>query len=127
MRFEKFTQKLQSAIQEAQSLALGRDNTGIDPVHLLAVLLQDEANLSICQQAGASIPALKNGVAKALNNQATISDPTGDVNLNPNSVKILNLADRQAQKEGDDFIATEWVLLALAEQGETKKYLKAQV
>ena len=121
MRFEKFTQKLQSAIQEAQSLALGRDHTGIDPVHLLAVLLQDESNLSICQQAGASIPALKNGVAKALDNQATISEPTGDVNLNPNSVKILNLADRQAQKEGDDFIATEWVILALAEQGETKK------
>ena len=121
MRFEKFTQKLQSAIQEAQSLALGRDNTGIDPVHLLAVLLQDESNIAICQQAGASIPALKNGVAKALDNQATISNPTGDVNLNPNSVKILNLADRQAQKEGDDFIATEWVLLALAEQGETKK------
>ncbi|ERL55928.1 ATP-dependent chaperone ClpB [Psychrobacter aquaticus] len=125
MRFEKFTQKLQSAIQEAQSLALGRDHTGIDPVHLLAVLLQDESNLSICQQAGASIPALKNGVAKALNNQATISEPTGDVNLNPNSVKILNLADRQAQKEGDDFIATEWVMLALAEQGETKKIFES--
>ena len=59
MRFEKFTQKLQAAIQEAQSLALGRDHTGIDPVHLLAALLQDESNLSICQQAGASIPALK--------------------------------------------------------------------
>ncbi len=125
MRFEKFTQKLQSAIQEAQSLALGRDNTGIDPVHLLAVLLQDESNLSICQQAGASIPALKNGVAKALDNQATISEPTGDVNLNPNSVKVLNLADRQAQKEGDDFIATEWVLLTLAEQGDTKKIFES--
>ena len=125
MRFEKFTQKLQSAIQEAQSLALGRDHTGIDPVHLLAVLLQDESNLSICQQAGASIPALKNGVAKALDNQAAISEPTGDVNLNPNSVKILNLADRQAQKEGDDFIATEWVMLALAEQGDTKKIFES--
>ncbi len=125
MRFEKFTQKLQSAIQEAQSLALGRDHTGIDPVHLLAVLLQDESNLSICQQAGASIPALKNGEAKALDNQATISEPTGDVNLNPNSVKILNLADRQAQKEGDDFIATEWVMLALAEQGDTKKIFES--
>ncbi|KAA0915513.1 ATP-dependent chaperone ClpB [Psychrobacter sp. ANT_WB68] len=125
MRFEKFTQKLQSAIQEAQSLALGRDHTGIDPVHLLAVLLQDESNLSICQQAGGSIPALKNGVAKALDNQATISEPTGDVNLNPNSVKILNLADRQAQKEGDDFIATEWVMLALAEQGDTKKIFES--
>ncbi|MFT5429166.1 MAG: ATP-dependent Clp protease ATP-binding subunit ClpB [Psychrobacter glaciei] len=125
MRFEKFTQKLQSTIQEAQSLALGRDHTGIDPVHLLAILLQDESNLSICQQAGASIPALKNGVAKALDNQATISEPTGDVNLNPNAVKILNLADRQAQKEGDDFIATEWVMLALAEQGETKKIFES--
>ena len=125
MRFEKFTQKLQSAIQEAQSLALGCDHTGIDPVHLLAVLLQDESNLSICQQAGGSIPALKNGVAKALDNQATISEPTGDVNLNPNSVKILNLADRQAQKEGDDFIATEWVMLALAEQGDTKKIFES--
>ena len=125
MRFEKFTQKLQSAIQEAQSLALGRDHTGIDPVHLLAVLLQDESNLSICQQAGASIPALKNGVAKALDSQAKISDPTGEVNLSPNSVKILNLADRQAQKEGDDFIATEWVILALAEQGATKKIFES--
>lgn len=125
MRFEKFTQKLQSAIADAQSLALGRDNTGIDPVHLLAALLQDEANLAICQQAGASIPALKNGVAKALDNQATIANPTGEVNLNPDSVKVLNLADRQAQKAGDDFIATEWVLLTLAEQGTTKKIFES--
>jgi len=121
MRFEKFTQKLQAALQQAQSLALGRDHTGIDPVHIMAVLLEDESNLSVCQQAGASIPALKNGVAKALNNQATIANPTGEVNLNPAAAKILNLADRQAQKSGDDFIATEWVMLALAEQGETKK------
>jgi ATP-dependent Clp protease ATP-binding subunit ClpB len=121
MRFEKFTQKLQAALQQAQSLALGRDHTGIDPVHIMAVLLEDESNLSVCQQAGASIPALKNGMAKALNNQATIANPTGEVNLNPAAAKILNLADRQAQKAGDDFIATEWVMLALAEQGETKK------
>ena len=121
MRFEKFTQKLQSAVQQAQSLALGRDHTSIDPVHIMAVLLEDESNLSVCQQAGASIPALKNGVAKALNNQAVIGTPTGEVNLNPAAAKILNLADRQAQKAGDDFIATEWVMLALAEQGDTKK------
>lgn len=121
MRFEKFTQKLQAAIQQAQSLAIGRDHTGIAPVHLMAALLEDESNLSICQQAGASIPALKNGVIKALENQATIANPTGEVNLNPDTIKILNLADRQAQKAGDDFIATEWVLLTLAEQGDSKK------
>lgn len=123
MRFEKFTQKLQSSVQSAQSLAVGRDHTGVDPIHLLAVLLQDEANLSICQQAGASIPALKNAVAKALDNQAVISNPTGDVNLTRNTVTILNLADRFAQKAGDEFVPTEWVLLALAEQSDSKKLM----
>lgn len=121
MRFDKFTQKLQSAVQEAQSLAIGRDNTGVDSVHLLAALLEDEANLMICQQAGADLSALKNGVAKALDAQAVLSSPTGEANLTANAVKVLNLADRQAQKAGDDYIATEWVLLALAEQGDTKK------
>lgn len=121
MRFDKFTQKLQTVVQGAQSLAIGRDHTGIDALHLLAALLEDEANIAICQQAGGSIPALKNGVAKALNNQATLTNPTGDISLAPSAVKVLNLADRHAQKAGDDFIATEWVLLALAEQGDSKK------
>lgn len=121
MRFEKFTQKLQAALQQAQSLAIGRDNTSISPIHIMAALLEDESNISICQQAGASIPALKNGVVKALENEAVIATPTGEVNLNPESVRILNLADRQAQKAGDEYIATEWVMLILAEQGSTKK------
>lgn len=124
MRFEKFTQKLQAALQQAQSLAIGRDHTSISPIHIMAALLEDESNISLCQQAGASIPALKNGVAKALENEAVISNPTGEVNLNPDSVKVLNLADRQAQKAGDEYIATEWVMLILAEQGDTKKIFK---
>ncbi len=124
MRFEKFTQKLQAALQQAQSLAIGRDHTSISPIHIMAALLEDESNISVCQQAGASIPALKNGVAKALDNEAVISNPTGEVNLNAESVRILNLADRQAQKAGDEYIATEWVMLVLAEQGNTKKIFK---
>ena len=124
MRFEKFTQKLQAALQQAQSLAIGRDHTSISPIHIMAALLEDESNISICQQAGASIPGLKNGVAKALESEAVIANPTGEVNLNPESVRVLNLADRQAQKAGDDYIATEWVMLVLAEQGDTKKIFK---
>lgn len=124
MRFEKFTQKLQAALQQAQSLAIGRDHTSISPIHIMTALLEDESNLSVCQQAGASIPALKNGVAKALDNEAVIANPTGEVNLNAESVRILNLADRQAQKAGDEYIATEWVMLILAEQGDTKKIFK---
>src|SRR5699024_2895965 len=124
MRFEKFTQKLQAALQQAQSLAIGRDHTSISPIHIMAALLEDESNISVCQQAGASIPALKNGVAKALEDEAVIANPTGEVNLNAESVRILNLADRQAQKAGDEYIATEWVMLILAEQGDTKKIFK---
>ncbi|SUD91161.1 ATP-dependent chaperone ClpB [Psychrobacter phenylpyruvicus] len=124
MRFEKFTQKLQAALQQAQSLAIGRDHTSISPIHIMAALLEDESNISVCQQAGASVPALKNGVAKALDNEAVIANPTGEVNLNTDSVRILNLADRQAQKAGDEYIATEWVMLILAEQGNTKKIFK---
>lgn len=124
MQFEKLTQKLQSAIQQAQSLAIGRDNTAIEPIHLLAVLLQDEANLAIYAQAGANPVMLKNAVTTALDQQAILSSPTGEANLSPNSVKILNLADRHAQKAGDDFIATEWVLVALAETGDTQKLLE---
>lgn len=124
MRFEKFTQKLQAALQQAQSLAIGRDHTSISPIHIMAALLEDESNISVCQQAGASIPALKNGVTKALENEAVIANPTGEVNLNAESVRILNLADRQAQKAGDEYIATEWVMLILAEQGDTKKIFK---
>ncbi|MFO1382428.1 MAG: Clp protease N-terminal domain-containing protein [Moraxella sp.] len=60
---------------------------------------------------------------QSLNNQAVIGTPTGDVNLSPNTVKILNLAERHAQKAGDQFLSTDWVLVALAETGDTAKLL----
>lgn len=125
MRFEKFTDALKSALSEAQSIAIGRDNPGIDSVHLLAALLNNPANLSLCQQAGANPQQLKNTVDTALANQPKLGTPTGEVGLTPNATKVLNLADRQAQKVGDEFVATEWVLLALAEQGDTKKIFES--
>ena len=75
------------------------------------------------EQAGANLNQLKTEVQQALNNQAVIGTPTGDVNLSPNTVKILNLAERHAQKAGDQFLSTDWVLVALAETGDTAKLL----
>ncbi|ELA09728.1 ATPase [Moraxella macacae 0408225] len=123
MQFDKMTTTLQSAIQQAQSLAIGKDNTAIEPVHLLSVLLNDASNLNIYEQAGANIATLKAYVKKSLDNQAIIATPTGDVNLSQTTVKILNLADRHAQKAGDNYLATDWVLVALAETGDTAKLL----
>lgn len=123
MQFEKFTNALQTTLQQAQSLAVGRDHTAIEPIHLLSILLGDESNLNIYEQAGANLANLKAEVQKSLDSQAVIGTPTGEVNLSQNSVKVLNLAERHAQKAGDQFLAIDWVLVALAETGDTAKLL----
>lgn len=123
MQFDKFTNALQSAVQQAQTLAVTRDHTAIEPIHLLSVLLNEPSNANVYEQAGANLNQLKTEVQQSLNNQAVIGTPTGDVNLSPNTVKILNLAERHAQKAGDQFLSTDWVLVALAETGDTAKLL----
>lgn len=125
MRFEKFTERLQSALSLAQSLAAGRDHTGIEPIHILAALLQEPANLSLLQQAGAQVTTLTARLDAALAAAPTLSNPDGDLKLTPESVRILNLTDSYAQKAGDDYIASEWVLLALSSQGNTQKIIEA--
>lgn len=125
MRFEKFTNRLQQALSDAQSLAIGKDHTSIAGIHILSTLLEEPANLSLLQQSGARLPELKQKLEQAIRNAPTLSNPTGDINLNPEAVKILNLADRYAQKAGDEFLSTDWVLLSLAETGETKTILNS--
>lgn len=123
MQFDKFTNALQNAVQQAQTLAVTRDHTAIEPIHLLSVLLNEPSNANVYEQAGANLSQLKTDVQQSLNNQAVIGTPTGDVNLSPNTAKILNLAERHAQKAGDQFLSTDWVLVALAETGDTAKLL----
>ncbi|WP_314913411.1 ATP-dependent chaperone ClpB [Acinetobacter harbinensis] len=123
MRFEKFTNRLQQALSDAQSLAMGKDNTAIEGIHLLSVLLQEPSNVSLLQQGGANLRDLQTKLQKALDDAATITNPTGDINLNSEAVRALNLADSYAQKAGDEFLSTDWVVLALAETGTTKTLL----
>ncbi|MGA9697316.1 MULTISPECIES: ATP-dependent chaperone ClpB [Acinetobacter] len=125
MRFEKFTNRLQQALSDAQSLAMGKDNTSIEGIHILSALLQEPANISLLQQAGANLRDLQTKLQQALNDAATIANPTGDINLNPEAVRALNLADSYAQKAGDEFLSTDWVLLSLAETGATKTLLNS--
>ena len=54
MRFEKFTNRLQQVLSDAQSLAMTKDNTAIEGIHILSALLQEPANISLLQQAGAN-------------------------------------------------------------------------
>ena len=64
MRFEKFTNRLQQSLSDAQSLAMGKDHTSIDGIHILAMLLEEASNLSLLQQAGANLPELKKNCSK---------------------------------------------------------------
>ena len=123
MRFEKFTNRLQQTLSDAQSLAMGKDHASIDGIHILATLLDESSNISLLQQAGANLRDLQTKLQTALSNAPTLSQSTGDINLSPEAAKVLHLADSFAQKAGDEFLSTDWVLLALAETGKTKSLL----
>ncbi len=125
MRFEKFTNRLQQALSDAQSLAMGKDHTAIDGIHILSTLLEEASNLSLLQQSGVNLPELKSKLQQAIQDAPTLANPTGDINLSPEAVKALNLADSFAQKVGDEFLSTDWVILSLAEVGATKALLSS--
>lgn len=125
MRFEKFTNRLQQALSDAQSLAIGKDHTAIEGIHLLATLLEEASNISLLQQAGANLRDLQSKLQQALSDAPTLANPTGDINLSPDAVKALNLADSFAQKAGDEFLSTDWLMLGLTEVGATKTLLNS--
>ncbi|QJB48307.1 ATP-dependent chaperone ClpB [Acinetobacter sp. NEB149] len=125
MRFEKFTNRLQQTLSDAQSLAMSKDHTSIDGIHILATLMDEASNVSLLQQAGANLRELQTKLQTALSNVATLTNPSADINLSPEAAKVLHLADSFAQKAGDEFLSTDWVLLALAETGNTKTLLNS--
>jgi len=114
---DRMTSRLQAALSDAQSLAVGNDHNYVQPVHLLSVLLEDKASgvRQLLAQAGGRVDELQKSLAAELDRLPTISQPTGEVGIGPELAKLLNLADRQAQKLGDKFISTEMVLLAATE------------
>ena len=125
MRFEKFTNRLQQTLSDAQSLAMSKDHAAIEGIHILSTLMEEASNVSLLQQAGANLRELQSKVQTALNNVATLGNPSADINISQEAAKALHLADSYAQKAGDEFLSTDWVLLALAETGATKTLLKS--
>ena len=114
MRIEKFTTKLQEALGDAQSAALGNDNQYIEPQHLLVALLDqsDGSIASILQRAGANTGALKSSLAQAISRLPKVEGTPGEVMVSRDLTQLLNVADKEAQKRGDQFIASELFLLA---------------
>ncbi|PJG84575.1 ATP-dependent chaperone ClpB [Conservatibacter flavescens] len=118
MNIEKFTTKFQQALSEAQSLALGKDNQFIEPVHILTALLnQDGGSVApILVTSGVNMALLRQELTAELAKLPQVSGNGGDVQLSRQTVNLLNLCDKIAQQRQDKFISSELFLLAALDE-----------
>ncbi|CAG4882340.1 protein disaggregation chaperone [Georgfuchsia toluolica] len=129
MRFDKFTTKFQQAFADAQSIAVGNDHQFIEPQHLLLALLNqdDGATSSLLQRAGVNIVPLTKALDATIDRLPQVEGTGGEVSIGRDLSNLLNLTDREAQKRGDQFIASEMFLLALSsDKGDTGRLLREQ-
>src|SRR5437870_499703 len=127
MRIDKWTAKVQQALGDAQSVAVGQDHPFIEPLHLLAALLdqEDGASASLLSRAGVNVPRLRESLKQAISRLPKVEGHGGELQISRELNALLNLTDKEAQKRGDQFIASELFLLALTEdKGETGRLLK---
>ena len=128
MRIDKFTSKFQQALSDAQSLAVGRDHSLIEPAHLLLALIDQQGgnSLPVLRQAGVNLPVLKQKLSEALDQLPKVSGQDGQVSVGNELSRLLNQTDKLAQQHQDQFIASEWFLLAVAgDSGPAGRALKA--
>ncbi len=118
MRLDKLTTKFQEALGDAQSLALGNDNAYIDPLHLLvAMLRQHDGPKSLLQRAGVNVAALASAAENAIKQLPQVQGQDQQVQIGPDLTRLLQATEKEAIKRGDQFIASELFLLALADSG----------
>lgn len=114
MRMDKLTSRFQQALADAQSLAVGRDHTIIEPVHVFVALL-DQAGGStrpLLAQAGVNVPVLRERLSEALEKLPKVSGQPGNLSMGNDLSRLLNQTDKLAQQHNDQFIASEWFVLA---------------
>lgn len=127
MRMDKFTSKLQLALSDAQSLALGNDNPTIEPVHLLFALLnQDDGTARpLLNKSDVDINTLRSQLGESLERIAKLEDSNGEIHVSNELARLFNQADKLAQKRGDKFISSDLFLLACtADKGPIGKLMK---
>ncbi len=116
MRVDKLTTRLQEALADAQSLAVTRNNPYMEAPHLLAAMLaQADGPRALLERAGVKVPALKGAVEGLLGGLPQVQGSDQMVQPGRDLVSLLQAAEREAGKQGDQFIASEMVLLALAD------------
>ncbi len=117
MRTDKFTSRFQTALADAQSLAVGKDHQFIEPVHLLMALLEQDHStvMQLLAAAGANVDALKNQLHRELANMPQVQGHQGDVQVSNALMRLFNQTDKLAQKRKDKYLSSELFVLALVE------------
>jgi ATP-dependent Clp protease ATP-binding subunit ClpB len=117
---DKLTTKLQMAFSDAQSIAVGRDQQYIEPVHLMVALLDQEGGTvrHLLSRAGAKVDRLRSQLGDQLDRLPSVEGTGGDVHISADLAKLLNVTDKLAQSRDDKFITSElFVLAALGDKG----------
>ncbi|XOV88750.1 MAG: ATP-dependent chaperone ClpB [Pseudomonadota bacterium] len=117
MRIDRFTSRLQEALSDAQSLAVGKDNNYIAPVHLMLALINQRGGSCkpLLSQMGVDVGRFTGELEQMIEGLPRIKDNYGDVQMSPELARLLNVADKLAQQRKDQYISSELVLLAAAE------------
>ena len=114
MRMDKLTSRFQQALADAQSLAVGRDHNMIEPVHVFTALLDQQGGSTrpLLAQAGVNVPVLRERLVEALDKLPKVSGQAGNLSIGNDLTRLLNVTDKLAQQHGDQFIASEWFVMA---------------
>ncbi len=128
MRLDKFTTKFQTAISDAQSMALGRDHQYIEPAHIITALLNQQGGSvrSVLQHANVNLNSLRSALAHAIEKLPRVQGAGAEVQLSRECINLLNLCDKLSQQYNDQYISSELFLLAAVQSsGETSELLKS--
>ena len=117
MRMDKLTSKFQQALSDSQSLALGKDQQFIEPLHVMLTLLDQEGGSikPLLVQSAVDVVAMRKEIIQSIDSLATVTGAGGDVQLSSELSRMLNLTDKMAQQRKDSFISSELFLLAACE------------
>ena len=114
MRMEKLTSKFQMALADGQSLAVGKGNQFIEPVHLMVALLDQQGGTArhLLTKAGVNVNVLRSRLGEAIDQLASVEGAAGEVHISNELGKLLNVSDKLAQDRGDQYISSELFVLA---------------